>query len=271
MNMWKKTLMAGMLCSCVAGAFFMIGCKDDIEGNEQNNPAYIQAVSDREAGRYKEAAEGLINLLNQAPESAFLHKELASLYHDRLREYHMAIYHYERYLDLAKSLSSEDKRAFRDMIATCKKEAAKEVIAANPLLAGGLNNTVSSDDHAAEIGKLQIQLDRLNRYRELYHEQNKLLKQLQSEKAAQSAVQTQTVAQTQTAVQTQTPAAAASAPAADGEYDEYTVQGGDSLSKIARKTYGSAAKRYLDMIRTANNLKGDNIRLGQKLKLPKLK
>ena len=114
-----------------------------------------------------------------------------------------------------------------------------------------------------------MQLDRYMRYRELYQEQNVELKKLQNElnNRKNTAVEN---APAQTAV---TSAAPASAPAveATGEFDEYVVKSGDSLSKIARQAYGSAAKRYLDAIRNANDLKNDNIRLNQKLKLPKLK
>lgn len=270
-NVWKKTLFAGMLCAFAAGTVFVTGCKDDIEGNEQNHPLFIQAKADKDVGKYKDSADNLIGLLEQAPKSAFLHKELAALYQDNLCEYHLAIYHYERYLKLAQSLSSEDERACRDLIANCKKEAAKQAIAEDPTLAGSFGNANTADEHAAELGKLQMQLDRYMRYRELYQEQNVELKKLQSElndrkhSAVENAPALPATAQT-TAAPAETPAVEAT-----GEFDEYVVKSGDSLSKIARQAYGSAAKRYLDAIRNANDLKNDNIRLNQKLKLPKLK
>lgn len=48
-----------------------------------------------------------------------------------------------------------------------------------------------------------------------------------------------------------------------GPYREYEVQPGDTLSLIA-----AAFKTTVPKIRQMNNLKGDNIRVGQKLKLP---
>ena len=45
---------------------------------------------------------------------------------------------------------------------------------------------------------------------------------------------------------------------------EYTVQGGDTLSLVAKAFNTSVAK-----IRELNNLKGDGLRVGQKLKVPK--
>ncbi len=53
------------------------------------------------------------------------------------------------------------------------------------------------------------------------------------------------------------------APRSIGPHREYTVQGGDTLSLIA-----AAFKTSVSKIKEMNNLKNDNIRVGQKLKLP---
>jgi len=50
-------------------------------------------------------------------------------------------------------------------------------------------------------------------------------------------------------------------------YDEYTVEKGDSLWKIAKNLLGSG-KRYTE-IQTLNGLTGDLIRIGQRLKMPR--
>ena len=52
-------------------------------------------------------------------------------------------------------------------------------------------------------------------------------------------------------------------PVAAGPHREYTVQGGDTLSVIAE-----AFKTSVGKIKEMNHLKGDNIRVGQKLILP---
>ncbi len=61
---------------------------------------------------------------------------------------------------------------------------------------------------------------------------------------------------------TKAPAAAAAASAAPGA-GEYVVQSGDSLSKISAKYKVPVAD-----LRSANNLQGDRILVGQKLKIP---
>ncbi len=58
-------------------------------------------------------------------------------------------------------------------------------------------------------------------------------------------------------------AAADTASSATGETVSYTVKGGDSLTKIAKK-FGTSVKA----VRAANSLKGNDIKVGQKLKVP---
>ena len=55
-----------------------------------------------------------------------------------------------------------------------------------------------------------------------------------------------------------------------GAYDEYTVQGGDSLSKIARNHYGSSGEYMKIFYANQDQLSSpDRINVGQVLKLPK--
>lgn len=60
-----------------------------------------------------------------------------------------------------------------------------------------------------------------------------------------------------------TGAASDTASSATGETVSYTVKGGDSLTKIAKK-FGTSVKA----VRAANGLKGNDIKVGQKLKVP---
>ena len=57
--------------------------------------------------------------------------------------------------------------------------------------------------------------------------------------------------------------AAEAAPAGSGDTVTYTVKGGDNLTKIAKK-FGTTVKA----IRSASGLKGNDIKVGQKLKVP---
>jgi len=55
-------------------------------------------------------------------------------------------------------------------------------------------------------------------------------------------------------------------PAYSGPCKEYVVESGDTLSLIA-----SAFNTSVSVLRSMNNLKGDNLRIGQKLLVPKTK
>ena len=59
------------------------------------------------------------------------------------------------------------------------------------------------------------------------------------------------------------PTATVAAAPADSGTETYVVKSGDSLSKIA-KIHGTTVKA----LRAANNLKTDQIKVGQKLKIP---
>ena len=56
----------------------------------------------------------------------------------------------------------------------------------------------------------------------------------------------------------------AAAPVVTGPYIEYTVESGDTLSLIA-EAFGTSVSKIKEM----NGLKNDNLRIGQKLKVPK--
>ncbi len=64
-------------------------------------------------------------------------------------------------------------------------------------------------------------------------------------------------------VQASPDAATGTAPAASSSQASHTVKGGDNLSRIAKK-YGVSVKE----IRAANGLKSNDIKVGQKLKIP---
>jgi LysM repeat protein len=70
-----------------------------------------------------------------------------------------------------------------------------------------------------------------------------------------------------TATSTPTPAPTPS-PSPSGLPTEYVVESGDSLSRIARRYYGSDRPADIDRIKAANNLTSDNIRVGQRLVIP---
>lgn len=268
--MLKKTIRTVLMTAVASGALvFAAGCSEDIEGNEQTHPTYVKAKQAREAAKYQDAADLLNDLLSKAPNSAFLHRELAQLYGDNLYDFNRAIYHYERHLELAKTLSEEDKSAVRSYIDAYKKKAAEDVIRSNPQLVPK-QEVVDNSAILAEKDKMIEQLKDENKtkheqYLQLYSKYSEARKKLVE--YAESRVNTEPVS-TVTRTTTNTESAEATATVTDaGDHLIYIVQSGDYPGTIAKK-HGIKVR---DLMK-ANGLTEESarkIKVGQKLKIPK--
>lgn len=263
-----------VICAVLAGACILTGCSKKIEGNEKTHPTYIKAKTDWTAGRFSDAANGLNDLLARAPRSALLHKELATLYGDNLADYYRAIYHYQRYIELGK-LSENDKTLYRGYQAACKRNAAERMIQEDPTLVGD-NQPRSAEIDGATANRLALLQQQNAFFQKRYTEQMAKIQTLESEVAALKKAPAKTAAKAPAAAKTAAAKTAAAAPAAAKAaaatgHDTYEVQSGDTLSRIARKTYGVDSETYRKMIMDANGLSSPNrIYAGQILKLPKL-
>lgn len=263
-----------VICAVLAGACILTGCSKKIEGNEKTHPTYIKAKTDWTAGRFSDAANGLNDLLARAPRSALLHKELATLYGDNLADYYRAIYHYQRYIELGK-LSENDKTLYRGYQAACKRNAAERMIQEDPTLVGD-NQPRSAEIDGATANRLALLQQQNAFFQKRYTEQMAKIQTLESEVAALKKAPAKTAAKTAAAKAPAAAKTAAAAPAAAKAaaatgHDTYEVQSGDTLSRIARKTYGVDSETYRKMIMDANGLSSpDRINAGQILKLPKL-
>ena len=271
--MLKKTIRTVLMTAVASGALvFAAGCSEDIEGNEQTHPTYVKAKQAREASKYQEAADLLNDLLSKAPNSAFLHRELAQLYGDNLYDYNRAIYHYERHLELAKTLSEEDRNAINSYIEIYKKKAAEQVIKAYPQLVPKpevqvVDNTAALEEKDKEIEQLKDEnAAKHNQYLKLYamysEARNKLVEYAENSATAEPGG-TVTVSRV-----TNNGADAEEATVTDaGDHLIYVVQSGDYPGTIAKK-HGIKVR---DLMK-ANGLTEESarkIKVGQKLKIPK--
>lgn len=102
-----------------------------------------------------------------------------------------------------------------------------------------------------ELDALKIAVSELRR--ELSNQRGEIVKDLSGK-----------IAKIQAAAPAPAPRAAPQKPAYTGPCSECTVQGGDSLYMIA-----VAFKTTVPKLREMNNLKSDNLRVGQKLLVPK--
>ena len=103
-------------------AFMMLfsSCGDYI-GKEKEHPFFVKAGACKASGNYKEAAEYYEEFLNVCPRSPITHYELAALYGDNLDDPFKAVYHYQRYLELAKN--SPDAENVSKFIEISKRKA----------------------------------------------------------------------------------------------------------------------------------------------------
>lgn len=278
--MLKKTIRTVLMTAVASGALvFAAGCSEDIEGNEQTHPTYVKAKQAREASKYQEAADLLNDLLSKAPNSAFLHRELAQLYGDNLYDYNRAIYHYERHLELAKTLSEEDRKTINSYIELYKKKAAEQVNKAYPQPVPKpevqvVDNPAALEEKDKEIEQLKKEIEQLkdenvakhNQYLKLFtmysEARNKLVEYAENSANAEPG-DTVTVSRV-----TNNGADAEEATVTDaGDHLIYVVQSGDYPGTIAKK-HGIKVR---DLMK-ANGLTEESarrIKVGQKLKIPK--
>lgn len=269
--MLKKMIRTVLMSTVASGALvFAAGCSEDIEGNEQTHPTYIKAKQAREAAKYQESADLMNSLLAKAPNSTFLHRELAQLYGDNLYDYHRAIYHYTRHKELSKSLSVEDQNAIMAYIATYKRKAAEEFLKSNPQFAPKQNSV----DQTAVLAEKEREIEQLrdenaakhNQYLELYSKYSEARKKL-VEFAERRVNATPAPAERPAARRNDNVAPATPAVMDSGEYLTHTVQSGEYPSTIAAK-YGVSVKKIMEL----NGLTEETsrrIKVGQTLKIPK--
>ena len=269
--MLKKTIRTVLMTAVASGALvFAAGCSEDIEGNEQTHPTYVKAKQAREAAKYQDAADLLNDLLSKAPNSAFLHRELAQLYGDNLYDFNRAIYHYERHLELAKTLSEEDKSVVRSYIEAYRKKVAEDVIRSNPQMVPKpevIDNSAALEEKDKMIEQLRDEnRTKHEQYLQLYSKYSEARKKLVE--YAESRVNAEPVSTVTRTVRTAEPAEATTATVTDaGDHLIYIVQSGDYPGTIAKK-HGIKVR---DLMK-ANGLTEESarkIKVGQKLKIPK--
>ncbi len=265
MKTMKKILTVCALCA--GAAVLATSCSKKIEGNEKSHPTYIKAKADAAAGKYKDAADGLNDLLARAPRSALLHMELAKLYGDHIADYYSAIYHYQQYIKLAK-LNDDDKRNYRAYQNSCKRQAALQILEEDPTLAEGLVKPAAPD--GAMVNRLsmleQHNAALLRRARGTDEKIKALEAQLAAAKTAAPVARSSA-----SAASAGTSAPAAAAPAAASGARTYMVQPGDNLGKITRQMYGSNTASYRKIIMDANGMTSpDRLSAGKELKIPAL-
>ena len=266
-----KTVLAGV------AAFLLCSCSDYV-GKEKSHPLFVKAGTSKNAGNFQEAAKCYEEFLLICPRSVLTHKELADLYNDSLNEPLKAVYHYEKWLSLLPENAPESSE-IRSFAENARKNLYKKL---SVLYKGDPALNPDSD----EVKRLNERLTAYVEHTRKITERNRILvsiiEKMNAERRQINASRAQRMQTEQartpgkgsevrekTSVYRKNATAKKPVPPKTGSVTTYTVQRGDTLSRISRKFYGSA--RYVNLILSANAGKigkNKNIRQGQLLVIP---
>lgn len=246
-----------MKCCCnrrlmlLGVALLLLGCGRSIRSRDEDDrslPLVQRARAAEAAGNIDGAAALYREALAADPEAARAHLDLAFLLHDTLKNYVGAIYHYRGYLRLRPETAKADM--IRDRIRLAEQTFAARVLPQDREKGRALRRL---EKEVSALRKRVGALKAENLARE---------RQVARQKAASGSART---------TESPTMRNMESASEVPGpRVTEYVVQPGDTLSKIAIRVYGDAARWHdiLEMNRgTLGN--GDLVKVGQRLNVAK--
>jgi len=231
------------------GIAILLGCGRDIRSLDERDrslPLMQRAAATAATGDAEGAADLYRQAVSAAPSAARAHLDLAFLLHDTMKDYVGAIYHYRAYLRLRPSTE-------KAVMIKNRVRLAEQALAARVL----------PEDR--EVGRTIKRLERevsalRKRAGELEAENESLARQL---------------AERPVVVPTEGASAGPAVPLVaptdgGGSVIEYVVEPGDTLSSIAIRMYGDAAK-WRDIVEANKAVlgNGDLVKVGQRLRIVK--
>jgi tetratricopeptide (TPR) repeat protein len=227
---------------CLSATVLAAGCKRSVAWLDQRDRSLplVQRAAERAAAGDAESAIRLYaKALEQAPDAARAHLDLAFLLHDYRKDYIGAVYHYRRYLELRPATEKNDMVSERIRL-------AEQLFAANVL---GPNRL------AEAISKLQRE------NRALRADVEDLTRRLAISRQGSD---TEAEAPPQFAREERT-----EAPPARRGGGTHRVKPGDSLSSIAVAVYDDA-QRWREIQRANSDILGNTsqLKVGQVLVIP---
>ena len=273
MNRWTLVSGAGalrLLAGVVTVAALLSGCEGNVgwlDRKDRADPLMRRAESRAKEGDIQSAVRLYTAALDSNPSLALAHLQLALLYHDQLKDYVQAIYHYRRY----QQLRGETQKA--QMI-------EDRIRMAGQLFAASLNRGDSRAMEKVELEKenadLKATVERLNADADALRQKYDKLLAAVRQQAAQS--QTIDVKSAPTAL----PGGSTVLPEAGGNAGStqpgaeprrvvrtYRVRSGDSLTSIAGQLYGDPTR--WPQIQAANRRQLGStaaVKVGQVLVIP---
>lgn len=231
------------LCSCGKNSNGTVLEKDD--GKYQTAQRYYRA------GRYQESMTLFLNIIENRRDAPQSQLEVGRLYLEHFNDPLAAIYHFKKFLEAKPDV--EQSAIVRQMIERAKKNFA-QTLPGRPF-----------DDDTSRI-------DLMDLLKQLQDENLSLKKQL-----AQVSINKPATLSTKPALNSSKASKHGVVPDSnknvkkpgEGKFNQYTVDTGDTLSKISSKLYGSAAQWELIFKANSDQLKTPNdLKIGQVLKIP---
>ncbi len=229
---------------------------------ETDERAYRRGKSLLREGRREEALQAFLAVVSARPDAPESHLEAGLLYLNHLKDPLAAIYHFRRYLALRPD--GEHAEFVRELILTAQKDFV-QTLPGEPF-----SDTVERANLLETLRGLRDENERLKQdalrlQRELAEQESELRRLRQA--AAQAAASGPRPSQVAPIIIQQPPAApAAAAPA---QPRTYTVEGGDTLSRISARVYGDPNKWKLIFEANRDQLSSPNaLKPGQVLRIP---
>lgn len=226
-----------LLCSCGKGG-------DGLGLEKDDNKFQVGQAYYRE-GRYQESMTLFLNIIENRRDAPQSHLEVGRLYLEHFNDPLAAIYHFKKFLEIKPDV--EQSSIVRQMIERAKKTFA-QTLPGRPF-----------DD---DVNRVDL-MDLLQQVQEENLALKKQIARLSQRK--QGSIPTHVAPSKQVATLPFLPAQ----KSAIQKFNQYTIEAGDTLSKISTKVYGTAAdweriyKANNDNLKTPNDLK-----IGQVLKIP---
>ena len=243
----RSFISKGLLVALLALGVLAAGCGqgDGYALSEQDEPAFRKGENLMRENRLDEAMisfESVVDARRDCPES---HLELGRIYMDHVKDPIAAIYHFRKFLELRPD--SETAKQVTMLIESAKKDFARS------LPGDPFGDTVDHMDVYDQLKKVRAENDELKRS----------VASLQDQLRGSRPRATADAASGKSAQQ------AASQQRATAGQRSYTVQAGDTLSKISQAVYGTN-NRWQDIFNAnRNQLKSaHDLKVGMVLTIP---
>lgn len=263
MDMGRKVKRLRVLVFTLVLAGFLAGCgPTDSITRETEERAYRRGKSLLREGRKEEALQAFLSVVSSRPDAAESHLEAGLIYLNHIKDPLAAIYHFRNYLALNPEGEYADFVA--ELILTAQKDFA-QTLPGEPF-----GDAVERVNLMEKVKTLQ---DENNTQKQsvlqLQNEVAQLQQQLRVARDNLAQVQSRPRAPAEVAPIIIQPARTAGNTSAQPSQRTYTVQAGDTLSRISSKVYGESGRWNEIFQANSDQLPSPNaLKPGQVLRIP---